>query len=234
MAIGSFAVADDASQINILKSTLKSVPTAELPAKVATAVAQSKSQDRQTATVHNVKAAVSLRPGATPAIVGAISRAAPDMAAVAAGVAAAEQPNQVVFIARAAAGAAPAKVTDIVAAICRAVPNQYRNIATAVAQLLPGASKEILAGIAAAIPALKTPIESAVAKTSLSTLSVAGVLDRATLPTPTASAQVAPPVFQRGPSVQAPYIPLSGTPTNIDNGGSGTVPPGGRDYSRPL
>lgn len=232
-------VAKDEVSSATLKKALGSVPVAELPAKAVQLVSQAKLSDRQATTVETVKTAVNLRPAAAPAIVGAIARAVPEMAALAAGVAASEQPKQTEAIARAATGAAPSRVTEIVASLCRAVPNQYRNVAVAAAQILPGAGREILAGVSTGLPGLRPSIENALAKQTGTAPSLTEVLDQAANSsdgklTTAATTPVAAPSFSRGPTISGPYIPLSNTPTNVTTGTSGDVPPGGRDYARPL
>ncbi len=107
-----------------LKDTLKSVPAAELPAKAADLVRNAKLSQRGEVTVNVVRAAVGMNPAAAPAIVGAIARAVPDMAALAAGTAAGEQPKQASAIARAHAADAPARSGKVVAASLRVVPDQ--------------------------------------------------------------------------------------------------------------
>src|SRR5437879_10102937 len=100
--LGAFnSSAKDAPKINPFKETLKSAPAAELPARAAQLVQAAKSPEREAVTINVVRAAVEINPAAAPAIVGAIARSVPDMAAVAASTAAAEQPKQVNAIARA-------------------------------------------------------------------------------------------------------------------------------------
>jgi len=240
----------DAPKANPFNELLTAVPAAELPAKAADLVLGAKSRDREATTINVVKAAVGINPAAAPAIVGAIARAVPDVAPVAAGTAAAEQPRQASAIAKAAAAAAPAKAGKIVTAVCRAVPNQYRSIAVAVSQVVPGAGKEIVTAVGAAVPDLKPQITRALAGYSGNVVSVAGTLDQAATVarTTTTGGSVAPvaatsadPVtlagtpapLARGPGVGPPYIPLSGTPTNVTSGSSGEVPDGGRNYAAP-
>jgi hypothetical protein len=230
----------DASNSNPFNATLAAVPAAELPAKAADLVVQAKSRERQATTINVVRSAVGINPAAAPAIVGAIARAVPDMAAVAAGAAAAEQPKQAGAIAKAAAAAAPSKAGKIVVAVCRAVPNEFRNIAVAVSEAVPGSGKEIVRAVAAALPELKPGIEQTLAGFGGNVASVSATLDQAatvspapTAATPPASVGALPPPMARGPAVGPPYIPLTGTPTNVTTGTSGPVPPGGRNYAAP-
>ena len=240
----------DAPKANPFNDVLTAATAAELPARAADLVLHAKPRDRQATTINVVKGAVGINPAAAPAIVGAIARAVPDMAFVAAGAAAAEQPKQAAAIAKAAAAAAPSRAGKIVAAVCRAVPNEYRNIAVAVSQVAPGAEKEIVNAVASALPDMKPGIERVLAGYGGSVPSVASALDQAAKvsPTITASGPAAPVVpvpaaptivggasapRARGPAVGPPYIPRSTTPTNVTSGTSGQVPVGGRDYAAP-
>jgi hypothetical protein len=238
--------AKDAPKDNPFTKTLSAVKAAELPAKAADLVSQAKKADRQATTINVVKAALGINPAAAPAIVGAIARAVPEMAIIAASTAAAEQPKQVVAIAKAAAAGAPSQISGIVRVACRAVPNEYRNIAVGVSQTVPGAGSEILKGVASAFPELKPAIEGALAGHGGSAASVAVTLDQAaavkaapaaTTPTllsqPSGSTVVGRSSMARGPASGPPYIPLGTTPTNVNSGASGEVPGGGRNYAEP-
>jgi hypothetical protein len=252
LSVALLAVGDsfgkDAPQANSLNEVLAAVPAAELPAKAADVILHARSRERQATTVNVVKSAVGINPAAAPAIVGAISRAVPDMASVAASTAAGLQPKQAAAVAKAAAAAAPAKADKIVTAVCRAVPNEYRNIAAAVAQVVPGAGKEIVNAVAAALPGLKPAIDSTLAAYGGNVVSVADTLDRATKVSlgsltsvsvvPTVPSMSGNPSAQgvsmaRGPAVGPPYHPLTRTPTNVTPATSGEVPEGGRNYAAP-
>src|ERR1035441_5451693 len=86
--VASNSYAKDAPATNPFNQILTAVPAGELPAKAADLVVQAKARDRKATTINVVKAALSINPAAAPAIVGAIARAVPVMAAVAAGTAA--------------------------------------------------------------------------------------------------------------------------------------------------
>ena len=233
--------ANDSVKTDSLHETLSHVPAAELPVKVVGMIKQTKSAGRETMTVKVVKSALDLNPASAPALVGAIARAFPELASLAAGTAAAQQPKQAAVIARAAAAAAPAKAGKIVAAVCRVVPGDFRNIALIVAEVVPGAGVEILNGIGAAIPNLKASIMQTLAASQGNAISVAQVLAQVNVstsaPANTTAADSAAPVqitrSARGPAVGPPYIPLSGTPGNVNPGNSGEVPTGGRGYAAP-
>jgi hypothetical protein len=250
LSAASCAFAKDAPKANPFDSLLSSVPSAELPAKSADLVLHAKARDRHATTVDVVRGAIGINPAAAPAIVGAIARVVPEMAAVAAGTAAAEQPKQAAAIAKAAAAAAPSKAGKIVNAVCLAVPNEYRSVAVAVAQVAPNSNKDILKAVASALPDLKPSLDQVLAGRGGSTVSVSSALDQAAtvtrstsatasavpiLATPVSSTVVAgaPVTRSRGPAVGPPYIPLTGTPTNVTSGTSGEVPTGGRDYAAP-
>ena len=214
------------------KDILAKVPAAELPAKSAGLVKDAKARDREAVTRDVVKSAVEINPAAAPLIVSAIAQAAPDMAALAASVAAAQQPKQAAAIARAAAAVAPAKAGKIVIAVCRAVPNDYRNIAAAVAEAVPGSGQEVLKAVATVRPDLQPGIDRVLVSYGNYLPSVGAVLD-ANLSAGQGSGNGPPISLARGPAIGPPFIPLSGTPTNITPATSGNVPPGGRDYAKP-
>ncbi len=223
-----------------IRETLSNIPAAEFPAKAAELIKQSKGRDQSVMAVKVVKAALALNPAAAPAVVGAICRAVPDVAAIAAGTAAEQQPKQAGNIARAAAAAAPSKVGKIVSAVCKAVPNDYQNIALAVAQVLPGAGKEIIEAMASAVPGVKAILNQVLLAAGGSVPSVAYALNQinAAPQTKPGSSDVSTTSggtipAARGPAVGPPYIPLSGTPGNVNPANTGTVPTGGRGYAAP-
>ncbi len=215
------------------KSILSQVPAAELPAKSAGLVKDARARDRESVTRDVVKSAVEINPAAAPLIVSAIARAVPDMAPLAAGVASAQQPKQAAAIARAAAAIAPATADKIVIAVCRAVPNDYRNIAVAVAQAVPGSGSEVLKAVATVMPDLQPGIDRVLASYGNNLPSVGAVLDARLSPGGQGAGDSLPISLARGPTIGPPFIPLSGTPTNVTPATSGNVPPGGRDYAPP-
>src|SRR5438132_14161000 len=85
VCLGVFnSLANDAPKTNPFKQTLQAVPAAELPVQAAQLVKAAKAHSREATTIDVVKAALEINPAAAPLIVGAIARAVPDMAAVAA------------------------------------------------------------------------------------------------------------------------------------------------------
>lgn len=222
----SIAAASAETKTETVRSALKQVPTAEVPARAADLVAQARTADRDSVTAEVVRMAVKAHPTIAPAIVGSIAKKTPAAATTAAATAARLQPKQVTQIAHAAAAAAPAHAGGIVKALCKVVPGAYRDVALTVALVAPGATEEILAGLSEGLPALKAGLDAAIASYQGQLLpSVAAVLDRTPDTADFASSSV------RGPTIGAPFIVLSGTPTNTPPGT--TVPPGGRDYARP-
>jgi trimeric autotransporter adhesin len=215
---------------------LSAAPMAELPAKSADLVKSARARDRSFVTVDVVEAALAINANTAPAVVGAIARAVPEMASIAAGKAAELLPKRAREIARAAASAAPSKAGKIAAAVCRAAPAEYRNVAVAIAQVAPASGMDILQEVAAVFPELKPAIDSVLAANRTSAPAVAFVLDSAKAAAPDnsgalASAAGAPAV--RGPAVAPPYVPGSGSSPNVTPSTSGTVPRGGRNYASP-
>lgn len=204
---------------------LRSVPAAELPAKSADLVKKANVREWGNTTVGVVQAGVKISPVSAPAIVGAIAKAVPDMASIAASTAVIEQPKQAAAIARAAATAAPSKAGKIVAAIVRVLPSESKAVAVSVAAALPGSGRDVLSGVASAQPQLRQQLAGS---SALTAPEVALALDQAYQ-----SAIAAGPLPQ-GPSIGAPYLPPSGAPSNVTTNNSGPVPPGGRDYAAPL
>jgi hypothetical protein len=203
-----------------------------LPARAAEAVKVAKPADRKTTTINVVHAALEMNPASAVVVVGAIARAVPEMAAVAASVAAAEQPKLAGIIARAAAAAAPSQAASIVVEVVRAVPSAYREVALGVSSAVPGSTKEIINAVAEALPEMKAPIDKSLARYAPGGFTVATVLDSAKA-SPNGSGVTPLAPVPRGPAVGPPYIPLSGTPGNVNPTNSGPVPPGGRGYAAP-
>lgn len=239
----------DAPKANPFSKTLTAVPAAELPVKAADLVSQAKPAERQATTINVVKAAVGINPAAAPAIVGAIARAVPEMAAVAASTAAVEQPKQAAAIAKAAAAAAPVQAGAIAQAVCRVVPKEYLSIASAVSQAAPQANKEIVNAVCFALPELKPSIMKVLGGYGGNVVSVAATLEQAAsvaqvrtategAPTITTTRPTSPTVLvgapmARGPASGPPYVNLTGATTNVVTGTTGEVPSGGRNYAAP-
>jgi hypothetical protein len=239
-AVFNIRAAQPASPVLAQLSTATAL---EMPAKAAELVSQSDAKNLKQTTIDVVKAAVGLNPAAVAEIVGAIAQSSPQMAATAAATAVKLLPKQAVSIARAAAAAAPDQAGKIVQAVCRITPDAYQEIADAVAEVAPGAGKAILSGIASAIPSLKDSITTVLAGYNGAIPSVSAALDQVSqiqtaaapvllasaspaldLGTPTLNPVVSLP---RGPSIKAPIVPPSNTPTNtLAPASGGDLPPG--------
>jgi hypothetical protein len=199
-----------------------SATPAQLSGKAAELVAQADAKSQRQTTIDVVKAAVKLNPAGAAEIVGSIAKASPESAATAAGTAVTLVPNRAVSIARAAALAAPAKAGAIVEAICRVVPADYAKVA--VAEVVPGATREILAGVSAALPQLASAINQTLAASLGVDPSVNLVLAQ--------SGGAAVPLAQ-GPTITAPLVPITLTPTIINPANGTQVPSGAHNYSAP-
>lgn len=208
--------------------TLSGVTSPELPAKAIEMVIAAKPEQQEAVTTDVVKTAVRLRPTMATAIVSAIASKSPANAAAAAASAVTVQPRQARLIVRSAVSAAPNKVSAIVKAACKAQPDVYHEIAMGASSAAPTSGKEILDAITEVLPSLKAGVDRVLAGYNGNIPSVAYVLDQAK-PTPTTTG--AANLAVRGPSIGAPYIPLTQTATNSPGGTP--VNPGSRDYARP-
>jgi len=137
-------IAGDATPAPNFKKALSSVSALEMPAKAAELVKQAPAKDREVVTSAVVNNAAAIKPMTLPAVVGAIAKSTPDMAATAAAVAAAAQPKLALEIARAAATAAPTQAKAVVASVCKVLPKEYHSVAVAVAQIAPDSAGGIL------------------------------------------------------------------------------------------
>ena len=214
----------------------------ELPRKAADLVKHANDKTIQQTTTDVVKAAVGLNPAAAGAIVAAIAKSSPKMAAIAAGVAVRLVPDQAASIARAAVAAAPKEARNIVEAVCRVVPGDYKKVASAVAEVVPGGSIEILQGVAAAIPQLKDLINQVLAQSNGKAPPMSPALK--TISQSSDPADVAQPQFvSASPLVfggavapaPAPSVPKSSTPGSQPGGplNPGDSPSGHRGYAAP-
>lgn len=241
MALGVDGLAKEPAKPNPFKQKLNNVKPLELPAKCAVLVAQAPATEKEMATVQVIDASVTIHPAATPAVVGAIAKAVPEMAGIAAARAVMLQPKLAAAITKAAAAAAPAEAGRIVYSVCRSAPGSYKTVAAAAASAVPAAGSEILGALTLAIPALKPFIQDAAAEAKGDQATVGAVLDQAgklaqpAMTTddldPFGSAATMP--VMAPPRIGLPFVSLSGTPTETDPSQSGEVLPGGRDYARP-
>ena len=247
-----------ASESTDFTKILAGTSIVEMPAKAASLVAKADTQqNRKNVTIAVVKAAARLNPTALVAVVGAISRAEPDMAPVAAVTAAQLQHKQLALITKAAAEAAPSQAGNIVAALIKEFPSQYGLIAISASEGAPLAGKEILEVVADYVPALQAGINSAlsaypssstqsqaVPATSLSmTLPVAAILVQASGGPAVAPTRVtvlnsqraaSPPAIPAGgPTIGPPFTPIPGPVTTLGPGDTVPQTPGGRNYASP-
>jgi hypothetical protein len=206
LALGVTAngLADSSQPINY-KQAFFGVSVLEMPAKAAELVSRAPAKDREVISATVVQQAATLKPTALPAVVGAIAKGSPEVAASAAAVGAAAQPKLAVAIAKAAAAAAPAKAVEIAQAVAKALPAQAREVALMVASVAPAEASAALAKLA----------NETVSATTTA------------VPLPTG---VTPP--PRPPTIGAPYNPLPQT-TPGQGSVTNSVPPGGRDYATP-
>jgi UDP-GlcNAc:undecaprenyl-phosphate GlcNAc-1-phosphate transferase len=235
----SGAIGSESQDSAALQEAFTRIPRVEQPAKAATLVRSSKLSVRPLVTGTVIKAVAKESPAVVTAVVGAIAKTVPEMAATAAGAAALEQPGQAAAIAKAAAAAAPTQTRAIVLAVCRAVPGDYRNIALCVERIVPGSNKEILEALAVVFPELRGVLGTNLPPFAPSS-SVSAVLDSPAVQVRPKPAFIGPGVstlggnpLVRGPTIGPPFVPLSGTVTNVTPSTSGTVPTGGRNYATP-
>lgn len=210
-----------------LKASLSQVPAAELPIASAALIQQAKPRDRAGLTTNVVRCALGINPAATPFVVGALGRMAPETASVAALVASLEQPDQVGEIARAAVGAAPERAAEIVVAVCGVLPAEYKTVAVNAARVAPQVSRGILQAVGAVRPELKPFIDRELDFSGRPVPSVAGCLERAERARPRAN----PPGLAHRPE---PKRGSGGGPPEDSKPPRGDDrPPGGRNYARP-
>jgi UDP-GlcNAc:undecaprenyl-phosphate GlcNAc-1-phosphate transferase len=234
LLVGHIATGRSASVL--LQESFAEIPRPEIPAKAASLVRNSSLSARAEMTSAVVRAAGKVSPAVVPAVVAAIAKTTPEAASLAAGQAALDQPAQACVIARAAAESAPAEFRAIVLAVGRAVPNRHRDVVLSVEQAVPGSNKQNVEALVAAAQELRGT-NSASVRTNAS---LSGALDNpGSLPPPRPElirhgvrAAYRDPLA-RGHALGPPFVPLSGTVTNISQSTSGTVGPGRRNYAKP-
>lgn len=238
------AFAAKTSPVDLAKKELRTVPTAEMPAKAASMVAQAKPEAGESTAETVVAAAIELKSAATIAVVGAIARQNTELAPAAAAKAASLRPKEAELIARAAAGAAPAQAAKIAQAVCKVAPAKYALIATAVAQAVPSASKEIVAAVVTAVPALKPFVDQAASRDQNQPVGVIMAHTQSLVKATAQSAKVSPETIIASatpaysplppPVTGPPFTPYSGSPTELNHNATVEIPPGGgRNYFGP-
>lgn len=180
LSVPALAAPDAANQPAAAKPVLAGIKATEMPAKAAGLVSQAKAGARAAVASDLIREVAAVNPSITHLVVGAISRAAPEAAAAAAGMAAAMQPREVALFSRAAAAAAPGEAGAIVAALCKAQPELYDISALAVAKAVSGQDEKILQALSAAVPSLKFALDRASAELARNTkkTTVQRVLER--------------------------------------------------------
>lgn len=109
------------AQEKAIKKAVTSVAVAEMPAKAAQLVSESKKEDREAVAVTAVRAGIYKSRASARLLVSAVVKAAPDVAGAVTKAATEMEPGQAGFIASAAISAAPASKTDIVTSANRGV-----------------------------------------------------------------------------------------------------------------
>jgi hypothetical protein len=200
-----------------------------------------------------VTAAVKVNGPSAPLVVGAVSKASPASAAVAAATAVKLQPKLAGPISKAAVSAASAELEAIVGAMCKAQPASFYVIGVNAANAAPKSSDKVLPAITTALPALKPLIarsqaEFAAARRAASlalvlkhTEDMLVALSRDTKESPEALLAQADTAVETkyaslakaAPVQLPPFVPGGGTPGEINAGATAEVPPGGRVYSSP-
>jgi hypothetical protein len=129
-------------QVQEIKQAVLGVPVPEMPAKAAELVNKAEKRDRQAVAVTAVRAIAQKHRAATPLVISAVSKAAPDLASAVAVAASEVVTDQAGSIARAAAISAPTHASEVVAAVSQAVPSQANSIASTVGPVMtrPSAS----------------------------------------------------------------------------------------------
>jgi hypothetical protein len=180
VSVPALAAPDATNQPVAATAVLRGIQATEMPAKAAGIVSQAKAGERAAVASDLIREVAAVNPSITHLVVGAISRAAPEAAAAAAGMAAAMQPQEVALFSRAAAAAAPGEAGAIVTALCKVRPELYDISALAVAKAVSGQDEKILQALSVAVPSLKFALDRASAELARSSkkTTVQRVLER--------------------------------------------------------
>jgi hypothetical protein len=167
------------SQIVSIKQSVATAPVAELPARAAQIVSQASQADQEKVALVTVREAIARRPATAAAVVGAISKVAPEATVAVAAEAARLSSEQASEIARAAATATPAQAHKIAAAVAQAAPTSAVKVTRVVAWAVPQHAWGIVENVVAAVPQAKTQIEqdqtiAAITRSSQSSASQSG------------------------------------------------------------
>jgi hypothetical protein len=211
VSVPALAASPDATtQPVAATAVLRGLQATEMPAKAAGIVSQAKAAERVAVASDLIREVASVNPSITHLVVGAISRAAPEAAAAAAGLAAAMQPQEVALFSRAAAAAAPGEAGAIVTALCKAQPELYDISTLAVAKAVSGQDEKILQALSAAVPSLKFALDRASAELARNSkkTTVPRVLERAKS-------------YAKWDSKRSEFVDLSGIYRSVATGSAG-------------
>jgi hypothetical protein len=239
-------LANGAPSFETVQANLRTIAAPELPMVIVKLIQQSPAADREATTISVVRAAVDLNPASAPQLVGAVARALPELAAIAAATAAARQPAQADAITRAAVTVAPAALGRIVTSVCNAAPNEFRRIALAAEEIAPNSRQEIIGSIGSSLPELKPYLDRETRLYGHVAPPVALALDRATIARSSdmitnAPSNASPEAVVQSPSNPSPAEKPDGNePKGGGNGngngsgnGNGNGQHGGRNYAKP-
>ena len=245
----------DESRVAAYTAQFRGVRVTEIAREAAKLITAEQADARIAATADAVTAAVSVSSPSAPLVVGALSKAAPETAATAAGTALKLEPKPVSMITKAAVSAAPDQIAAIVGSMCKAQPTAFYKIGVSAAEAAPKASDKVLPAITTALPALKPLVARAQAdfvaakrpaslalvlkhtenllaalsgSTKESTESLLTKESEATMATKIGSLAAGPP-----PVLLPPFVPGGGTPGEINTGDTPVTSSSGRVYSPP-
>jgi hypothetical protein len=148
------------SQALAIKKIVADVPAAELAAKAANLVVQADKTDRQEVAVTTVREIAAKRPATIVAVVGAISKAAPDLSPVVAAEAAKLVAERAPEIAKAATAGAPAEADQIAAAVAKVTPKSAAKVAGAVVTVVPDQSTKVVDAVLNLVPSARDDLST--------------------------------------------------------------------------
>jgi len=146
------ALVSATSFVFALSASADAITAIEVPAQAAHQVAEAQSNLRADVTKSVVTKAVVKNPTIAGAIVSAIAKENPEVAAVAAVAAAIQDSKQIAVITKAAVAAAPSQAVAIVSAMCKQFPAKSDLISAAAVEGAPEAKVNILTAAASALP----------------------------------------------------------------------------------
>jgi hypothetical protein len=228
-----------AGEISPYRAALEAVRPPELPAEAARMVKREPAKSRVAATIAVVKVTSDINPSAVLSVVGAISRATPKMAPVAAATAAEWETRLAWAFARTAALAAPDEAAEVVYSVSSAVPTEAQSVALAVVQAVPESAMQVISALGRAVPGLKPYLEEAIQLLADREVSASTIIAQANkmLAVSRVPVEDRPDEFSvptGTPEVGPPFVSPPGNPGVIIPGPPFEVPPGWqRKYSNP-